>query len=156
MDRAWCCLPYSPWENFYWQRSPNNALKRTDVRYFAHARIGDPGSRGCQICIRIRLGNGQALTSHICVKNATNSPNVRKWGLSKGRRYGITINFWSTVSDNSRVSSSGTQWLRESRLRSGEENCRAISSSCPLLAGTLLSMTCFPSWLHVASIAEGN
>ena len=31
------------------------------------------------------------LTSHICVKKATNSPYVRKLGLSKGRRYGITI-----------------------------------------------------------------
>ena len=29
----------------YQQKIPKQAIKRTDVRYFAHARIGDPASR---------------------------------------------------------------------------------------------------------------
>jgi len=97
------------------------------------------------------------LTSQICVKKATNSPYVRKWGSSNGRRYGITINFRSRASGSSKEPSNGTQWFRGSRLSSGDESCRTRASSCgPLLVRTFLSMTCFPSLLHVASIAVGS
>ena len=44
-----------------------------------------------QLTFRIREGTG--LTSEICVKKATNSPYVRNWGLSNGRKNGITISF---------------------------------------------------------------